>query len=99
MVEVGWREVGDARRQIERRRVGELERRREVELAGLALNRGHDRSAVMSGVAAPQSRGAVENLPPLRRVIMHVLGARDEARALLEGAVRRERQPERREVV
>ncbi len=55
--------------------------------------------AVVAGVAAPQRRGAVEDLAPLGRVIVHVLGAGDQARALLEGAVRRERQPEGFEIV
>ena len=99
VIEVGRREVGDARGELERRRMGETEGRGEVELRRLALDRLDDRLAVMAGVAAPQSRGAVENPAPLGRVIMHVLRAGDQPRALLEGAVRGERQPEGFEVV
>ena len=99
MIEIARRELGQARGELERQRMGELEGRREIELRRLALDRGHDRRAVVSGVAAPQSRRAVEDRAPLGGEIMHVLGARDEPRLLLEGAIGRERQPERAQIV
>src|SRR5208337_1262929 len=71
----------------------------EVEFGRLPLDGGDDRGPVVAGVAAPQRRCRVEDLAPLGRVVMHVLRARDEARAFLEGAVRREREPEGGEVV
>ncbi len=53
VVEIARGELGQARRQLKRRRMGELEGRREIELGRLALDRGDDRRAVVSGVAAP----------------------------------------------
>src|SRR5271165_5790310 len=99
MVEVGGRELGETRGELERQRMGETEGRREVELGRLALDRLDDRLAVMAGVAAPEARRRVEDLAPLRGVIVHVLRAGDQPRALLEGAVWRERQPEGFEIV
>ncbi len=99
VIEIARRELGYARRQLERQRMGELEGRREIELRRLPLDRRHDRGPVVSGVAAPQTRRGVEDRAPLGREIMHVLGARDEPRLLLEGAIGRERQPERAQVV
>src|SRR3984885_588756 len=77
----------------------ELERRRIIEFLGLAFDRRDDRIAVMTGIGAPQPGGAVEHGAALRRVIVHVLGAGDEPRRAFEGAVGRERYPERFEVV
>ena len=99
VIEIARREIGQARRELERQRMGELEGRREIELRRLGLDRRHDRRPVVSRVAAPQARRAVEDLAPLRGEVMHVLGARDEPRLLLEGAIGRERQPERAQVV
>ena len=98
-VEIAGRQRRDAARQLERFRVGKLERRRVIEFGGLALDGGDDRIAVMAGIGAPQPRGAVEHGAALRRVIMHVLGARDQPRRALEGAVRRERNPKGFEIV
>ncbi len=53
MVEVGRRKLGDPRGKHERRRMGEPEGGREVELGRLALDGGHDRGPVVAGVAAP----------------------------------------------
>ena len=99
VIEIARREFGQARRQLERQRMGEREARSEIELRRLALDRGHDRGPVVAGVAAPQTRRAIEDLAPLGGEIVHVLGARDEPRPLLEGAIGRERQPERAQVV
>ena len=62
MIEIAGRQRGDAARQLERLRVRELERRRVVELGRLALDRRHDRVAVMAGIGAPQAGGAVDQL-------------------------------------
>ena len=77
----------------------ELERRRIVELGRLVLDRRHDRIAVVAGIAAPHAGRAVDHGLAVDRVVMHVLRARDQPRRLLEGAVGRERHPERFEIV
>ncbi len=99
VVEVAGRERRDAVRELERLRMGELERRRIVELAGLALDRRDDRVAVVAGIAAPQAGGRVDHLAAVGGDVVHVLGARDQARRLLEGPVRRERHPEGFEII
>ena len=71
-----------------------------VELGRLLLDRlddrrrGCGRHCSTTGPAVPSSTGAA-----VRRVVVHVLGARDQARRLLERAVRRERHPEGFEIV
>ena len=99
MVEVGRRQRRDPARQLEGARMAELEGRREVELGRLRLDRLDDRIAVVAGVGAPQPGGAVEDRAALRRVVVHVLGARDQPRPRLEGAVGGERHQEGFEVV
>ena len=99
VIEVARREIGEARSELEGERMGELESGREIEFGRLPLDRGHDRRAIVARVAAPERRGPVKDLAALWREVMHVLGAGDEARALLEGAVRGERHPECREIV
>src|SRR5579863_5744397 len=47
----------------------------------------------MAGIAAPQTGGTVEHSAAVGGEIVHVLGAREQPRRLLERAVRRERQP------
>ena len=88
MVEVARRQRSDPARQLEGARMAELEGRREVELGRLLLDRLDDRIAVVAGVGAPQAGGAVEDRAALRRVVVHVLGAGDQPRPRLEGAVR-----------
>ena len=99
VVEIAGRQRGDAARQLEGLRVRELEGRRVVELARLGLDRFHDRIAIMARIGAPETGGAVDQLAPVRGEIVHVLGAGDEARPRLEGAVGRERHPEGFEIV
>ena len=98
-VEPGRRQRRDPVRQLERLRMGELERRRVVEFFSLARDRGHDRIAAVAGIAAPQPGGAVEQGAAIGGVVVHVLGAHDEPRRSFEGAVGRERHPERFEIV
>src|SRR5215207_11734099 len=71
----------------------ELEGGREVELGRLRLDRRDDLVAIVAGIAAPQRGRAVEDRPAFGRVVVPALGPPDEARAPLEGAVRREGQP------
>src|SRR5690606_4800866 len=58
-----------------------------------------DRLAAVAGVAAPQARGAVEDRLSAECEVVHVPGAGDQPRLLLEAAVGGERQPERFQVV
>ena len=99
VIEIARRERGDAARQLERLGVRKLEGRRVVEFGRLGLDRLDDRVAVMAGIGAPQAGRAVDELAPVRREIVHVLGARDQARARLERPVGRERHPIGLEIV
>ncbi len=99
VVEIARRQRGQARGQLKGQGMAELEVRGEVEFGRLALDRRDDRGAAVAGVAAPKGRRRVENCAPLRRVVVHVLGARDQARPLLERAIGRERHPERGEII
>ena len=99
MVEAGRRQRGDAARELEGLRMGELERGRVVELGRLGADRLDDRVAVVAGIGAPQAGGAVEHGAAVGGVVVHVLGARDQPRRGLEGAVGREREPVGVEVV
>ena len=60
MIEIAGRQRRDAPGQFEGLGMAELEGRREVELGRLALDRRHDRVAVMPGIGAPQAGGAVD---------------------------------------
>ena len=93
VVEIAGRQRGDAARELERLGMGELERRRVVELGRLGADRLHDRIAIVAGIGAPQPGGAVEHGAAVGRVVVHVLGARDQPRRGLERAVGGEREP------
>jgi hypothetical protein len=99
VVEVGGRERGEPARQLERLGMGELERRRIVELGGLVADRRDDGVAVVAGIGAPHPGGAIEHGAAIRRVVVHVLGARDQPGRGLERPVGRERNPEGFEIV
>ena len=99
VVEIAGRQRRHARGELEGLGMAELEGRRVVELGGLRLDRLDDRVAVMPGIGAPQPGRAVDQLAAVRREIEHVLGAGDQARPRLEGAVGRERHPIGLEVV
>src|SRR5947209_19291134 len=73
VIEVARRKFDDARRQLKRLRVGELEGWREIELGRLPLDRLDDGLAVVAGVAAPKRGRGVEELAAFGRVIVHVL--------------------------
>src|SRR5262249_59987653 len=57
MVEAFGRECGDAARELERLGMGELKRRRIVELGRLRADRLDDRVAGIARIGAPQTRG------------------------------------------
>jgi hypothetical protein len=99
VVEVGRRQRRDPAGQLEGARMAELEGRREVELGAcfwIASTIGPRLwpALVHHSPAAPSRTG-----PALRRVVVHVLGARDQPRPALEGAVGGERHEERLRVV
>ena len=60
MIEIARRQRRDPAGELEGARMGELERRRIVELGRLRADRRHDRVAVMAGIGAPQAGGAVD---------------------------------------
>src|SRR5262249_39264130 len=84
---------GDAARKLEGLGMRELKGRRIVELRRLRADRLHDRVAVVTRISAPEPGGAIEHGAPLWGVVVHVLGARDEPRRLLEGAIGGEGKP------
>jgi len=65
----------------------------------LALHRLDDLGAAMAGIDAPEASRAVEDLPPVMRGVVHVLGGDEQARIALELAIRRERHPVGFEIV
>src|SRR5690606_31331075 len=73
--------------------MGVLERRRIVEARCCLLDRLHDRLAAVASIYAEQTGGAVDHLTAIRREEVHILGAGEEARSLLERAVWRKWQP------
>jgi hypothetical protein len=80
--------------QLEHDGMAHLEGRRIVEFGGLVLDRLGDLRAAMAGVHAPQAGGAVHDLAAVGGGVMHILGAHEHARRLLELPVCRERHPE-----
>src|SRR5262249_20215300 len=93
VIELAGGERGDAARELERLGMGELESGRVIERRRLGADRRHDRIAIVPGIGAPHAGGAVEHGAALRRVVGHVLGARDQARGAPERPGRGERKP------
>src|SRR6185437_15474224 len=93
VIEVARRKRCNAARQLESLGMAKLKGRRIIERRGFALNRGNDRLAIVAGIGAPQARRPVDQLASVTRDIVHVLGADDQSRTLLEGPVGRERHP------
>ena len=98
-IEIARRQRGDPARQLERFGMGEVEGGRVIELGGLPRDRGHDRIAVVAGIGAPQAGKPVEHGAAVGREIMHALGAGDEPRRALEGAIGGEGNPKGLKVV
>ena len=99
MVEIAGREIDQPVGELEGGRVAELEGRRKIHALGLRLDRRHDLLVPVAGVAAPEPRGPVQDLAAVSRHVVHALGARQQARLLLEALVCRERHPESFEIV
>ena len=93
MVHAGRSNLDDAVGQLEGQRMTHLERRRKVHLCQRLAHGLGDLGAAVTGVDAPQTRHAVENLTTFRSPIVHTLGARQQARLGLVIAVGRERHP------
>ena len=93
VVEIARRQQREPRGQLEHLGMAVLEGRRVVELGRHLLDGLDDRLAAVAGVHAEQARGGVDHLGAVRLEVMHALGAGEQARALLEGAVGGERHP------
>ena len=99
VVEAWRRDVDELRGAFEGARMAHLEGAGEIELADLLADRLDDLRPAMSGIDAPQTRGAVEHLASIVGGEVHALGADEQARRPLILPVRRERHPECFEVV
>ena len=99
MVEVARQQGRQPRGELEDRRMAHLEGRGIVHAGGLVAHRVDDLLPPMAGIDAPQPGGAVEDAAALDRGVVHVLGADQKARLVLELPVRGERHPEGFEIV
>ena len=99
IVQIAGRQIGEARGEFEHLGMAELESGGEIELGRLFLDRFDDPGATVAGIGAPKARRRIEHRAAGHVVIMHVLGAGDEARLLLESAIGGEAHPERFEIV
>src|SRR4029079_13652329 len=84
VIEIAGRQSGEPGGELEHLGMAELESRREIKFGRLLLDRLDDRRAAMSSIGAPQSRGRIDYRPAGHVVVIHVLGAGDEPRPLLE---------------
>src|SRR3990170_7606849 len=64
-----------------------------IEPARLTVDGLHDGLAAMARIAAPKPRHGIEQLAPVGGVVVHALGAIDEPRTPLEGAIGSEGKP------
>ena len=92
-------DVHDAIGQLESQWMAHLKGRGIVQLADLGLHGLGDLRATMAGIAAPQARRAVEDLPTIGRGIMHVLRRDQHPRRRLELTVRGEGHPKGAQVI
>ena len=93
------RDVDDPVGEFERARMAHLECRRIVQRAHHPADRLGDARPAMTGVAAPEPCGPVQDLAPVRRRIVHVLRRDEHPGRLLELPVRGEGHPEGAQVV
>src|SRR5262245_13459844 len=93
VIEIGRGERSNPARKFKGLRMAELERRRVVQRGRLALDGLDDRLAIVAGIRAPTTGGAVEQPASVAGDVMHVLGANDHLWPLLEGAVGGEGHP------
>ncbi len=99
VIEAGGREIGDAACEFEGLRNAELERRRIIQRLGLLGDRRRNLGAAVAGIGAPHAGCGVDDLAAVDGEVMHVLGAGEQPRRLLEGPVGGERHPVRGKVV
>ncbi|MCY1238942.1 hypothetical protein D9M72_517030 [compost metagenome] len=99
MVHAFGRDIHQAICELEGLGVAELEGRRIVELARLLADRLGDLRATMARVDAPQTCRSVQNRPTVMGRVVHVLGADEQARFLLELPVGGERHPEGAQII
>jgi hypothetical protein len=90
--------VHDVVGELERGRVPHLEGRRVFHGGDLPAHRLRDLLAAVACVDAPEPRHRVQDLPPVRRPVVHAFRAGEQARVGLELPVGRERHPEGVEV-
>ena len=93
VIEVAGCQQGEARGQLEHLGVAVLKGRRVVELGRHLLDGLDDGLAAVAGVDAEQARGGVGHLGAVGLEVVHALGAGEQARAFLEGAVGGEGHP------
>src|SRR5215813_5248987 len=93
VIEIGRGERGNPAREFKGLWMAELERRCVVQRGRLALDGLDDRLAIVAGIRAPKTGGAVEQPAPIAGDVMHVLGANNHLWPLLEGAVGGEGHP------
>jgi hypothetical protein len=99
VVEAGRRNRDEPRRQLEHFRVPHLEGGGVVQLHELLADRVRDLRPGVAGIDTPEAGCAVEQALAFRVPVVHALCADQHARRLLELPVRRERHPERFEIV
>ncbi len=99
MIEALGRKIGDAAGELEGLRNAELEWRRIIQRRSLPADGFGDLGAAVARIAAPHAGGAVEYFTAIGGEVMHVLGAGEQPRRLLEGAVGGKRHPVRGKVV
>ncbi len=93
------RDIDEAVRKLEGLRVAELEGRGIIELACLLADRLGDLRPAVAGIYAPETGGAVKHLTAVMGRVVHVLGADEQARLLLELPVCRKGHPEGAKIV
>ena len=93
IVEIARRQQRQPRGQLEHLGVAVLEGRRVVELGRHLLDGLDDGLAAVAGIDAEQARGGVDHLGAVGLEVVHALGAGEQARPLLEGAVGGEGHP------
>src|SRR5690349_370317 len=99
MVEALWGDADDRISQLKGLWMAHLEGRGVVQLCRLLGNGLDDLGPAVAGIDTPEASGAVEDLPAIGRGVVHVLGAHEHARRLLELAIGSERHPERAQIV
>ena len=93
VVEIAWRQLCDARRELEALGMAAQERRDEIELGELLSYGFGDFAAAVSRGAAKQAGRGIDDFFPAVVPVVHAFGADDELGIRLELAVRRERHP------